>query len=746
VADSNEVEVVVTGKDNTGNLFSRIRGNMLTHLRRLTQDADREGKGIGKRLVSSIRDGIMKGSSFITDGVQSVMTGSLKGALSTPIVGPIIIAALVSAVTAAGPALAAALGGTLALGFGGAMVGIGAMLLLQNKKIKAGFEKDWKGIQSVLTDAFKPLLPVLKFAMGILKDLAKEFAPVIKSAMTMAQGPLKGFIKDLARGFEEFKPAIAPMMEAFNQIISALGPQLPGLFKSIANSVMQLAETIIENKDVIAAIFVTMLMAIPPVIDSIGGLIRFFRFLLFTGMDVFTSLASTVLGWADSTLGAIASVLDALAQVPGPWQDAMRSAAASVREAQGTVQEWKAEVDKMPKIVHLQADINDLSGKLARAKRELKDPNLTKERRAKLNADINQLKSRLAEAQRRIDGLRGKTITINENWYKNYYESRQRLFNNKATGGVIGAQGGGPRSATTLVGEQGPEIVELPFGSTVIPAGATRNRMQGSGNATGWGSTSMAFKSAMSAVSPVEQVTEAVELLAREIVSLRDALTKSTGGIFAQERAYSAYQAAIDNATKSLKENKKTLNIGTEKGRANRQALLDMAEAAHAVVSEMDDLNKSPTTIYNQMVKMRKEFIKMARSFGLSSKEASALADKYGLSPGAAKRAVEKRNADEAYNKALEKKKAGKAGGGPAGGWTMVGEYGPELARLPYGSQVVPAGRTAAMMGAASGGAMGPMHLTLKIGEKTLGKLLIDPLRGEIRSLGGNVQAALGRN
>lgn len=40
-----------------------------------------------------------------------------------------------------------------------------------------------------------------------------------------------------------------------------------------------------------------------------------------------------------------------------------------------------------------------------------------------------------------------------------------------AHGGVIGAEGGGPRSNLTLVGEQGPELVSLPYGSTVHSAG-----------------------------------------------------------------------------------------------------------------------------------------------------------------------------------------------------------------------------------------------------------------------------------
>jgi len=48
-------------------------------------------------------------------------------------------------------------------------------------------------------------------------------------------------------------------------------------------------------------------------------------------------------------------------------------------------------------------------------------------------------------------------------------------------GGIVGAVGGGPRGGQVLVGEAGPEFVNLPYGSNVIPAGTTRAMMNGNG-------------------------------------------------------------------------------------------------------------------------------------------------------------------------------------------------------------------------------------------------------------------------
>jgi TP901 family phage tail tape measure protein len=118
---------------------------------------------------------------------------------------------------------------------------------------------------------------------------------------------------------------------------------------------------------------------------------------------------------------------------------------------------------------------------------------------------------------------------------------------------------------------------------------------------------------------------------------------------------------------------------------------------------------------------------------------------------------IEKVMIDAADAMAKELKKAfsqkAKASGGTVGaaatggnrwGPTLVGEYAPELVDLPIGSRVHSGPDTARMLGGAGGGGR-PIHLTLELGGQRVARVLIDPLREEIRQLGGDVQAALGR-
>jgi hypothetical protein len=69
-----------------------------------------------------------------------------------------------------------------------------------------------------------------------------------------------------------------------------------------------------------------------------------------------------------------------------------------------------------------------------------------------------------------------------------------------------------------------------------------------------------------------------------------------------------------------------------------------------------------------------------------------------------------------------------------------VGEQGPELARLPYGSTVYPAGQSRQMAG---GGGSAPMVIQLNIGSRDFGQLWIDTGKREIKTRGGNVTAVL---
>lgn len=78
-----------------------------------------------------------------------------------------------------------------------------------------------------------------------------------------------------------------------------------------------------------------------------------------------------------------------------------------------------------------------------------------------------------------------------------------------------------------------------------------------------------------------------------------------------------------------------------------------------------------------------------------------------------------------------------RAAGGPGGGLTLLGEQGPELVRLPSGSQVMPAANTAAALGQPA------QQINVVLEWHGQGDLF-DIIRQGVRVRGGNVQKALG--
>lgn len=431
-----------------------------------------------------------------------------------------------------------------------------------------------------------------------------------------------------------------------------------------------------------------------------------------------------------------------------------RAAGLTKAQAERLAEAWM----KTPESVetHAKGDITDLEAKIAAAKRKLKDPKLTRPERARIRGEISDLLAKVRAAKAALSSIKSKSVSvfINQIYRQSGVGVGTVLAPGRAHGGVIGglggvkrfAQGGvaGSGSSLAMVGEQGPELVRLPVGSSVTGAGQTRAML---GNGGGFGSISMAFRAATGGsdagglAGSMRDLTKTL----REVISLRDGMSRFTDSMFGQSRALIAYEAAWDAVKKSLKDNGKTLNITTTKGRENREALLSLAEAAHNVAFAMRDMGKPTSQIVAKMKEQRAEFIKAAKTFGLTTAQARKVADAYGLVPSKVKSVLTKEKADLAYNKKAEAYNAslnGKASGGIAGGWTMVGEHGRELVRLPFGSQVTSANQTAAMM-ATGGGAVGVV-LEVRGGDAEFSRFMAQWIRKFVHAKGGNVQVAFG--
>lgn len=129
----------------------------------------------------------------------------------------------------------------------------------------------------------------------------------------------------------------------------------------------------------------------------------------------------------------------------------------------------------------LTASITDLENKINRAKKLLYDQNHRKSK-SQIKGDISQLEAQISKARRDLNNLNGKTVST---YIKSYHIDASQgpgYHGNRAMGGVIGMAQGGILRATTrniMVGEAGPEMVQLPPGAHVRSANATARMANG---------------------------------------------------------------------------------------------------------------------------------------------------------------------------------------------------------------------------------------------------------------------------
>lgn len=129
------------------------------------------------------------------------------------------------------------------------------------------------------------------------------------------------------------------------------------------------------------------------------------------------------------------------------------------------------------KTAQLKGDETDLQQKIADMDKQL--ASLPPDKQVTLLAEKAQAEKDLAEVQAQIDAMHGTTVTIVTDYTQVGQPGGRGQMSAFAHGGIIGtAATGGPRNGMTLVGEMGPELVRLPSGSTVYPAGQSAAMMQ----------------------------------------------------------------------------------------------------------------------------------------------------------------------------------------------------------------------------------------------------------------------------
>lgn len=245
----------------------------------------------------------------------------------------------------------------------------------------------------------------------------------------------------------------------------------------------------------------------------------------------------------------------------------------------------------------------------------------------------------------------------------------------------------------------------------------------------------------------VQSFGDSVGLAAQATGALRDGLSETHNAFLGFMGAAINTEEAIDNFTKSVKENGRNLDIDTEAGRENVRILQDIANGAlEATQRKFDETHsvKDATTVYEGY---RKKLYDTAIQLGFTKDMAQALVDKWlGLAalPDITKQVTVK------YRVTGKDQLANSFGAGFiegfADGGRVPGPVGVPRLAVVHGGEYVVSNQMQA--GAATPGLnmSGGVTWVAPINLQGSGYLSIDELREVIRSAGGTLAAIGVRN
>lgn len=452
------VNILITSHANTDRGFARVRTAMRNLRQSMNDNFATGGHNAGHSFSSRFRAALTQGIRTLGETGSGLVQG-LGDAFRNAMSNPYVLAGVIALVVAAGVAIGAALAGAITLGFGAAFVGLGVFLLKDNDKVKKAWGDTLGDLKKRFTEAAQPLVPVLTHAAKIVDNLGKKFAPAFGKAMEEAAPHLQNFLDRLFKGIEKFgKIAFKPMMDAFNALLDNIDFQ--GFFAALGLSFKILGKVVKDNAKEISMLFNGIVMVIPAVIITIAALAAAWGYVV--------RAVKTVIRWVKDLIKWISGL-------KGKSIEFKQRGLQTIRDWIKTVKGWRDRLTGKA-IAFYQKGLQTIKNWIATVKGwrdRLVGKSISFAQRG-----IGAIISAIRTLKGWINGLRGKVIHIGAS----ISGLARKFIPGFAHGGIIGhAAEGGPRSNTTLVGENGPEFVDLAPGSRVRSNPDSRRLASGGG-------------------------------------------------------------------------------------------------------------------------------------------------------------------------------------------------------------------------------------------------------------------------
>lgn len=420
-------------------------------------------------------------SGILSDGIGQGIIGGLQAA------GPLVKVALLALITSILAVLGGALSGLIVTALGLAFVGVAGVSAAMSEQVKKKWETVLESLKQNFKEVGEPMIPVLERALGKLQTLGDKITPVFKKAIEDATPATNMFIDKLFEGIERMgKAMFKPIMEAWEVFAPVFGQALSDAMEEWGESFADMANLVREHSAEIEMAIRVVFEAVDLLIDTVTFLGKVWVWNMQTMGDAMGAIIQyAVRPLVTAVFEAVEGMLGAFDKfsflLPGPIKKALGAA----KESFGGFKEdvynkldgmsakaygFDEALDRLNKERILKANITGWTRDLNAAKEKLKS--VPKSKQSKLKGEISDLKRKIREAQRWLNDIPyNRTVHV---WVKSHYDNQVASYF-RASGGNIGAAAtGGNRGNKVMVGEHGPEIVDLPGGSHVRSNSDTR--------------------------------------------------------------------------------------------------------------------------------------------------------------------------------------------------------------------------------------------------------------------------------
>jgi hypothetical protein len=466
-------------------------------------------KGIFSKMLPALTKGA-KGAGKATAETFAEAFGQAAQAAGT---SPYVIAGIAGLTVVASPLIGGVLAAAVIGAGGGLGIAGGFAAAASDPRVKGAAKALGEIVKSDLQSAAKSFVPAATDAIERVGGAFKSLLPTVASIFGKSAGLLDPLINGILDGVSTMMDGIdqmlggaGPVFESFGDMFEEVGEAIGDMFAHMADD----GDSAAAALDFFTGMIVTTIQALTifmevaaSVIDTIrpaGGLIADWANALVAWTDGADTAIIAGAEWHDVTIDA-ASAAEAQNAALKELEETMRqqtdplyamiSAQQAVREAQG---DYNKALDKHgPKskeardaLIKLGSAASNLTSKAGQAAREGLDGKLTPAMRTAMrNAgltkkEIDALEKELISAKRAADRWEGTfTQTYHVVRKENVSYAGNSVTGGKASGGIVGAATGGMHSGMRMVGEAGPELVDLPAGTQVHSNPDTQRMMSG---------------------------------------------------------------------------------------------------------------------------------------------------------------------------------------------------------------------------------------------------------------------------